>query len=90
MKNIINYEYKSAVITALFLFATPTFASALGKIVENAKSKVENRRSTSSVEQSPIGSHSFGIGLGQTFLTGDFGENGEDSITIDLYYNMRI
>ncbi|MCB9061954.1 MAG: hypothetical protein H6622_10565 [Halobacteriovoraceae bacterium] len=31
--------------------------------------------------------HSLGIGLGQTFLKGDFGRNGEDSITIDIYHN---
>ena len=27
--------------------------------------------------------------MGQTFLTGDFGENGEDSITVDLYYKYK-
>ncbi len=34
-----------------------------------------------------IKSHSLGVGLGQTFLFGDFGENGVDQITTDLYYN---
>lgn len=31
--------------------------------------------------------HSFGIGLGQTFIHGDFDDNGEDKITFDLLYN---
>ena len=31
----------------------------------------------------------WGLGLGQTFLTGDFGKNGEDSITVDLYYKYK-
>ena len=31
--------------------------------------------------------HSLGIGLGQTFLSGGFGENGEDRITVDLIYS---
>lgn len=31
--------------------------------------------------------HAIGIGLGQTFLLGDFADNGDDKITPDLYYN---
>jgi len=31
--------------------------------------------------------HSLGIGLGETFLGGDFADNGDDSITFDLFYN---
>lgn len=33
--------------------------------------------------------HSLGIGLGQTFLLGDFGDNGEDKITADLLYAYK-
>lgn len=31
--------------------------------------------------------HSLGLGLGQTFLRSDLEDNGEDKITLDLYYN---
>lgn len=31
--------------------------------------------------------HSIGIGIGQTFLRSDLGDNGNDKITPDLYYN---
>jgi len=31
--------------------------------------------------------HSVGIGVGQTFLAGDFNKRGNDGITADLYYN---
>lgn len=34
-------------------------------------------------------SHSIGIGLGQTFLLGDFGDNGEDKIAADLLYAYK-
>ncbi len=30
--------------------------------------------------------HSFGVGLGQTFLMGKYGDYGEDKITMDLFY----
>jgi hypothetical protein len=31
--------------------------------------------------------HGFGIGLGQTFLLGDYAKNGQDKITLDLLYS---
>ncbi|MDD4973195.1 MAG: hypothetical protein PHY93_02540 [Bacteriovorax sp.] len=34
-----------------------------------------------------IHKHSLGIGVGQTFLRSDLGDNGNDKITADLYYN---
>lgn len=34
-----------------------------------------------------IHKHSLGVGLGQTFLRSDLGDNGNDKITADLYYN---
>jgi len=37
--------------------------------------------------QSTLKLHSVGVGVGQTFLGGDFEDNGDDSITADLFYN---
>ena len=34
-----------------------------------------------------LGKHAVGIGIGQTFLRGDFADNGDDEITLDLLYN---
>ena len=31
--------------------------------------------------------HSLGVGIGQTFLSSELGQNGDDSITLDLYYD---
>ena len=31
--------------------------------------------------------HSLGVGIGQTFLGSELGQNGDDSITLDLYYD---
>lgn len=33
--------------------------------------------------------HAIGIGLGQTFLHGEFSDNGDDKITADLFYSYR-
>ena len=90
MKKLISIIAKSATMFALFLFALDIHASALDKIVNDAKDDTPKKRSiSSSIDESPLGSHSVGVGLGQTFLTGDFGENGEDSITVDLYYKYK-
>jgi opacity protein-like surface antigen len=42
----------------------------------------------SSASPSPrrLQQHSFGIGLGETFLLGKYGDYGEDKITMDLFY----
>lgn len=58
----------------------------------SSRSSNETRRSTSSNENylmSNLETHSIGIGVGQTFLKSDFGRNGEDKITWDLYYSYR-
>lgn len=33
-----------------------------------------------------LNQHSFGLGLGQTFLMGNYAKHGEDKITMDLFY----
>ena len=91
MKNSNKTFSKSALIYALFLFSNTLFASALDNIVKKSTEATSKSKSRafSSLNEQPLGAHSLGIGLGQTFLTGDFGENGEDSITVDLYYKYK-
>lgn len=36
---------------------------------------------------SALNKHSLGVGIGQTFLYSQFEDNGQDEITVDLYYN---
>ncbi len=68
-----------------FLITTTSFA---GKAIENIVDK--SKRSTSShYIPSALKGHSFGIGLGQTFLHGDFSDNGQNSITVDAYYEYN-
>ena len=33
--------------------------------------------------------HAVGIGVGQTFLAGDYGRNGQDAISADIFYNYK-
>jgi opacity protein-like surface antigen len=56
---------------------------------DKAAQKSGNITSSDSSERIPgeIHKHSLGIGIGQTFLRSDLGNNGNDKITADLYYN---
>jgi len=48
--------------------------------------KIENQ-SEERVPSIEVHKHSLGLGLGQTFLRSDLGNNGNDKITAELYYN---
>lgn len=54
-------------------------ASKLAREVTQKKSKKEDLSER-------LNAHSLGIGLGQTFLYGDFKDNGENSISWDAFY----
>jgi len=56
---------------------------------DKAAAKVNSPPGADSSERIPgeIHKHSLGIGIGQTFLRSDLGDNGNDKITEDLYYN---
>lgn len=51
-------------------------------LIEKAKQAV-----VSSVPSSK--KHSFGVGIGQTFLLGDFSSDGEDKMTLDFFYGYK-
>jgi hypothetical protein len=66
--------------------------NAIEKLTSNKKSKSVDLGSKpeptlSSQIPSGLKKHSIGIGVGQTFVAGDFSETGEDKITWDLLYN---
>jgi hypothetical protein len=72
-------------IFTLFVFSTAAFS---GSAIENIVDKNKNN-SPSNFLASRFKGHSFGIGLGQTFLHGDFSKNGQNSITVDAYYEYK-
>ncbi len=63
----------------------------LGVSILNAKEKSPSQAmadlDTSTVPKSMLHSHSFGVGLGETFLAGDFEEHGDNKITTDFLYS---
>jgi len=56
---------------------------------EKSAEKVQDKIPANQEPRIPneIQKHSLGIGLGQTFLRSDLGDNGNDKITADIYYN---
>ena len=75
---------------ALFLFALSVNTNAgIDDIVDKSKAETIKERAKQILNGNSIGSHALGIGLGQTFLVGDFADNGDDSITVDLYYRYK-
>jgi hypothetical protein len=82
------------IIVPVVFFATGTsiFAkNAIQKLTSKDKAeKVKDEVKSVSAEPripSGIRKHSVGIGIGQTFVAGDFQDTGEDQITWDLLYN---
>ncbi len=56
---------------------------------EKSAEKVQDKIPSANEPRIPneIQKHSLGIGVGQTFLRADLGDNGNDKITADIYYN---
>ena len=73
--------------SCLSLLISASHAIPIKKITSDKSSeKIRNMRPVLRVGND-FKSHSIGLGLGQTFLQGDFKDNGHDSITWDLLYN---
>ncbi len=63
-----------------------------GKTIEQLTSGKNAKKIKDSIPQKTtfddgVNAHSIGLGIGQTFLTNDFDDNGNSEITPDLYYN---
>jgi len=93
LKNLVKVFCNVKTVTSLvtvFVFALGTSAWAQKK--PNIKELTSNEKTKEVATDIPSGNdsvklHSLGIGIGQTFLLGDAGDNGEDKITWDIYYN---
>ena len=87
---------RNMLVAATIFVASTSFSFSQSKI-EKLTSKDSDKKAASLPAPSarteaprPTGGlkvHSVGIGLGQTFIKGDFDDHGEDKITFDLLYN---
>lgn len=89
-----NFVLKHIVTPAAILLAGVSFAKPTIKgltssnSAKNVESEVEDAKNNPArTIPSALKVHSLGIGLGQTFLAGDFEDNGDDKITWDLFYS---
>ncbi len=80
------------VVPVIFLTGTSVFGkSSIQKLTskdkaEKVKSEVQEAAKEPRIPNNSR-KHSVGIGIGQTFVRGDFEDTGEDQITWDLFYN---
>ncbi len=83
LKNIIP----ATIIVAGF-FSTPVNAKSIKQLTsDNQSKKVESKvNEVAQMTGTATKYHSVGIGVGQTFLEGDFSDTGEDKITAELFY----
>lgn len=76
---------------SIITIGSMSFAQARPSIKDLTSSKTAQSVSASlpSTPRIPgqLQEHSFGIGIGQTFLNWDFSDNGQDAITVDAFYN---
>ena len=81
---------KLNLIPLLFLSLTLCLSSVV-KAQENDSETIKSEPPSQapSYDNAIVGTlknHSLGLGIGQTFLIGDFSDHGEDKITLDLFY----
>lgn len=99
-RSIFLSNIKKALIVALttgaFLLSTAELSLAKSKKKTSLPKKSEKKAIESSTTNDAfnrntekIQVHSFGVGLGETFLKGDFNQYGDDTITVDLFYSYK-
>ncbi|MEK6626465.1 MAG: hypothetical protein AABY86_15970 [Bdellovibrionota bacterium] len=94
IKLMVSHTALALILGAKAFFIFPSLAVADEKVTNvknltSQKQAEEVRTDISEFDSNATGVHlhSLGLGVGQTFLKGDFEENGDDSITFDLLYN---
>lgn len=82
-------------LTSLFssLHSAETKEKSSTKKVNNKDSSNKTSGGSSEAKKRSLAeilkNHSFGLGLGETFLLGDFEEHGENNITLDFFYAYK-
>ncbi|MBI2519335.1 MAG: outer membrane beta-barrel protein [Bdellovibrio sp.] len=93
IKLMVCYTALALIIGVKAFFIFPSLAVAEDKPnVKNLTSQKQAEEVRNDVNEFDSGTsaahqHSLGLGLGQTFLKGDFEDNGDDAINIDIIYN---
>jgi hypothetical protein len=82
-----SYILPAVILTAGFSFSTQ--AKSIKELTSKKTSKKVEKdvKDVARMANSGLKVHSVGVGIGQTFLSGDFKDHGEDKITADLFYN---
>lgn len=94
MDSKVSKFFKVMVPVVFLITGTSVFGkSAIQKLTSKEKAeKVKDEvEKVVTKPRIPVGDrkHSVGVGIGQTFIAGDFDETGEDQITWDLLYNYN-
>lgn len=97
LRNLIKKVFLTPVLMAGVLFLTNTTSAEEKQIRPNIHHLTNEKTAKKVAEDIPsdntgripgeLHKHSLGIGVGQTFLRSTLGENGNDKITLDAYYN---
>ncbi len=94
-----NFSFAQATLKAFSpKIKTPSTSKELKESKESKESKPEKDEESAQEKPSPsypatagsprkLQQHGLGLGLGQTFLMGNYGKHGEDQITMDLLYS---
>jgi len=85
MKSKINFYIK--ILMPVVFMTTGISVLAKSKIQSLTSSESASQVAAQILPSTGLQKHSVGIGIGQTFVAGDFGDTGEDQITWDLLYN---
>ncbi len=86
-----DYNLKNLLLCSLFLFSTNLFAEFKPtKLDDNSADSAQDKKTSKGPEvtrgSETLNLHSVGVGIGETFLSGDFQDSGEDAITAEVYY----
>lgn len=94
---MLNKIFKIVTIAPVLLAGVSFSATAQDQIKPNIHALTSDSKAKQVNDKIPdasdsripgdIHKHSLGIGVGQTFLRSDLGDNGNDKITADIYYN---
>jgi opacity protein-like surface antigen len=89
MKSMSNWASLIVPVVVLITGTHNTLAKSAIQNLTSSKKAESVQSNTTAASQIPKGlkKHSLGIGIGQTFVAGDFSDHGEDKITWDLLYN---
>ena len=79
-------KLKNILYAALLVLSTGRADLVFSKAKKTPKIDPNKEEAVSASVDGVINKHSLGIGVGETFLAGDFRDHGDKKITADLYY----